>query len=45
MISDGLKCDDVEDRLDCQLEYYLADRAEYLDEVHAWLLAWDRRLH
>jgi hypothetical protein len=43
MISDGLH--DVEGRLDCQVEYYLADRAEHLDEVHAWLLACDGRLH
>jgi len=45
MISDGMNRDFVEGRLDRQVEYYLADRAEQLDEVHAWLLRCDGRLH
>jgi len=45
MISDGMNRDFVEDRLERQIEYWLADRAEQLDEVHAWLLKLDGRLH
>lgn len=45
MIRDGMNRDFVADRLNCQIEYYLADRAEHLDLVQAWLLACDRRLH
>jgi len=44
-IRDGMNRDFVADRLNCQIEYYLADRAEHLDLVQAWLLACDRRLH
>ena len=45
MTRDGMSRDFVEYRLDRQVEYYLADRAEQLDEVHAWLLRLDGRLH
>jgi len=45
MISDGMNRDIVEDRLDRQVECYLVDRGQHLDEVHAWLLACDGRLH
>jgi hypothetical protein len=43
MITDGLH--DVAGLLDRQIEFYLVDRKEHLDEVHAWLLACDGRLH
>ena len=43
MIRDGLY--DVEGRLDCQIKYYLADRAEYLDELRDWLIDCNRKLH
>ena len=45
MISDGMNRDLVEGRLDRQIEYYLVDRNQRLDEVHAWLLKLDGRLH
>ena len=45
MISDGMSGELVAGRLDRQVEYYLADRAEQLDQVHAWLLRLDGRLH
>jgi hypothetical protein len=45
MISDGMNRDLVEGRLDRQIEYYLVDRNQHLDEVHAWLLRCDNRLH
>ena len=45
MARDGLSRGDIEGLLDRQRGFYLADRAQHLDELQAWLLAVDRKLH
>jgi hypothetical protein len=45
MLHDGLSHGDIEGLLDRQRGFYLADRAQHLDELQAWLLAVDRKLH
>jgi hypothetical protein len=45
MVRDGLQPDDIEGLLHRQIEFYLADREQDLDELKSWLLACDRKLH
>jgi hypothetical protein len=45
MVRDGLSCDDINGLIDHHILGYLAQRNSYLDELHARLLARDRRLH
>ena len=45
MLHDGLSRDNIEGLLDRQRGFYWADRAQHLDELQAWLLRCDNRLH
>jgi hypothetical protein len=45
MLHDGLSRDDIADLLERQAKFYFADRAQHLDELQAWLLRCDGRLH
>jgi hypothetical protein len=45
MASDGLNRGDIEALIDHEIAGYLAQRGDHLDELRAWLLQCNRRLH
>ena len=45
MQRDGMDREDMAAVLERQREFHKNDRAQHLDELHAWLLSCEKRLH